>query len=143
MPEKESNDSLNEFLILNRNKFMDVLKEPKKQPEPQSSSDPDWNSDDEIDSDMESKKIDEAVVEKIVEKLGDRHIKKAQNLKPHERRFLEDYYREKRLHEQDTNAESQNVKDAENKKPQAKENEKKQSGNALKEAPKNNPLPNS
>ena len=76
MPEKDSNDSLNDFLILNRNKFMDVLKEPKKQLQPQSSSDPDWNSDDEIGSDMESKKIDEAVVEKIVEKLGDRHVKK-------------------------------------------------------------------
>lgn len=45
---------------------------------------------------MESKKIDNKIVEKIVEKLSDRHVKKTENLKPHERRFLEDHYRQKR-----------------------------------------------
>jgi hypothetical protein len=49
---------------------------------------------------MESRKIDQTVVEKVVEKLGERHIKKTENLKPHEKRFLEDYYREKRNQEQ-------------------------------------------
>lgn len=72
---------------------MDILKEPKKQIEHLSSSDPDWNSDQDFDGEMESRKIDQAIVDKVVEKLGDRHVKKTENLKPHEKRFLEDYYR--------------------------------------------------
>lgn len=70
-----------------------------------SESDPDWNSDEDIDCNMESKVIEEVVVEKIVEKMKDKPIKKPDNLKPHEKRFLEDYFRSKRHQEENENQE--------------------------------------
>lgn len=101
-PEKDSNELLNEYLIFNTKKFLESLKDPKKDAEPiMSSSEPDWNSNEEIDSDMESKVIEENVIEKFVEKTKDRPIRKAGTLKPHEKRFLEDYFKEKRLKEQE------------------------------------------
>ena len=100
-PEKDSNELLNEYLIFNTKKFLESLKEPKKEQELQvSSSEPEWNSDEEIDCDMQSKVIDEKIVEKIVERMKDRPTKKGDTLKPHERRFLEDQLRIKRLQEQ-------------------------------------------
>jgi hypothetical protein len=49
---------------------------------------------------MESKQIDNAVVEKVVEKMGDHFAKKQSILKRHEKEFLEDHFRSKRLKEQ-------------------------------------------
>jgi hypothetical protein len=45
---------------------------------------------------MKSKEIEVAVKEKIAEKYGDQSIKK-EILKRHEKEFLEDYFRTKRL----------------------------------------------
>ena len=66
-----------------------------------SSSDPDWNSDEDVDDDMESKAIEESVVQKTVEKMKDRPINRPDRLKPHEKKFLEDYFKEKRHKEQE------------------------------------------
>ena len=57
-----------------------------------SSSDPDWNSNDDVNSDMESKCIDETVVNKVTENIKGKPINRPDKLKPHEKKFLEDYY---------------------------------------------------
>jgi hypothetical protein len=88
-------------VIFNAKKFIESLNFPRKDQEPHhSSSDPDWNSDDDIDGNMKSKEIDLAIIEKIEEKLSDHPIKKQPLLKRHEKEFLEDYFRAKRLREQ-------------------------------------------
>jgi hypothetical protein len=48
-------------VILNTKRFLDSLKDNKKEEHP-SSSDPDWNSDDDIDCNLESKVIEDAVI---------------------------------------------------------------------------------
>lgn len=89
VPEKDSNELLNEFVIFNAKKYLESLNNPRKDHEPtHSSSDPDWNSDDDIDGNMESRRIDVAVIEKVVEKIPEHQIKKHQILKRHEKEFL-------------------------------------------------------
>ena len=92
---------MNDYVIFNAKKFIESLNFPRKEPEPhQSSSDPDWNSDEDIDGNMKSKEIDSAVIEKVEEKFADHPIKKQPLLKRHEKEFLEDYFRAKRIQEQ-------------------------------------------
>lgn len=99
-PERDTNELLNDVVIFNAKKYIESLSF-KKDPEPQqSSSDPDWNSDEDFDGNIKSKEIEETVIEKIVEKLSEQPIKKQQILKRHEKEFLEDYFRSKRLQEQ-------------------------------------------
>lgn len=57
-----------------------------------SSSDPDWNSDDDVDCDMESKCIEASVVDKVIGEIKGKPINRPDKLKPHEIKFLEDYY---------------------------------------------------
>jgi len=45
-PEKDTQDTLNEFIITNAKKYIESLhQQARKEPEPMSESDPAWNSD--------------------------------------------------------------------------------------------------
>ena len=68
-----------------------------------SSSDPDWNSDDDVDSDLKSDVIEQSIVDKVSEVISGKPINRPTKLKPHEKKFLEDYYREKRQQNQEDN----------------------------------------
>ncbi len=52
---------------------------------------------------MKSKEIDSAIIEKVEERLAEHPIKKQALLKRHEKEFLEDYFKAKRLQEQEEN----------------------------------------
>lgn len=74
---------MNDFVLIKK-KFDKTLPYSKKQAEPISQSDPDWNSDDDnFDGNLESKKIDSAIIAKVVE--SDKIVKKQEVLKKHEK----------------------------------------------------------
>lgn len=88
-------------MIINARKYLENLQQKKEQEQPESEEEPDWNSDEDIDPNMESKHIEAAIVEKVVERMGDNYVRKQNELKRHEKEFLEDYFRKKHQQEEE------------------------------------------